>query len=118
MAQLTIEKWLSGMVDYNLPEATLMAILFNNGVTIGTPMESVTERQRELSLADVYMWLCTSSETKSGEYESDGGWQHQKSIKNVVDRSGLRARAMEIYKKWGSEKAASSIGNIKMQPLY
>ena len=114
----TIEEWLTGMVDYNTPEATLKSILFNNGVAVGTAVADVAERDRDLCLADLYMWLAASSSATSGEYISDGGWQHQKSNKNVVDRAGLRSRALELYKKWDSEKAATVGNKITLKNLY
>lgn len=118
MATLAIEQWLNGMVDFNVPEATIAAILFNNGVESLTPVSETSEKERDLCLADLYMWLAASSTSKSGEYESDGGWQHQKSAKTVVDRAGLRARAQELYKKWNSDKADTESGRIVMKNLY
>ena len=38
MATYTIETWLRGMVDFDIPDATIMAILFNNEVSEGLPM--------------------------------------------------------------------------------
>ena len=35
MAAYTIEQWLVGMVDFNVPEATIKAILFDNQVSEG-----------------------------------------------------------------------------------
>ena len=59
---------------------------------------------------NVYNW---------GEYISDGGWQHQKANKVVVDRASLVARARELYKKWNSEKAESVIGGkITIKSIY
>lgn len=115
---LTIEQWLSGMVDFNLSESTLQAILLNNNVASGTAAVMVSEMQRDLCLADLYMWLATSSTSSGGEYVSDGGWQHQKSAKNVVDRAGLRARAQALYKKWDSDKADLARTTIVMKDLY
>ena len=118
MASYTIDQWLVGMVDFNVPEATIQAILFNNGVTSGTAVATVSERSKDLCLADLYMWLTTSSTATSGEYISDGGWQHQKANKVVVDRAGLRAAALRLYKKWGSEKAEAAKGNVTIKKLY
>lgn len=118
MATLTIERWLMGMVDFNVPDTTIESILFNNGVTSGTPVSQVDERSRDLCLADLYMWLTTSSTATSGEYISDGGWQHQKANKVVVDRAGLRAAALRIYAKWNSEKADTAKGNVTIKKLY
>ena len=119
MAAYTIEQWLVGMVDFNVPEATIKAILFNNKVTDGTPVSNVAERERDLCLADLLMWLSSSSTATSGEYISDGGWQHQKANKVVVDRAGLIARAKALYAKWNSEKADTVIGSkITIKPIY
>lgn len=119
MAAYTIETWLSGMVDFDVPQTTIMAILYNNEVAHQTPMQEVSERQRDLCLADLLMWLSSSSTASSGEYISDGGWSHQKSNKQVVNRAGLIKRAQELYAKWDSDKAKSAVGNrITVKPIY
>lgn len=119
MAAYTIETWLKGMVDFDVPSATIMAILFNNGVDQGTPMANTSEKERDLCLADLLMWLSSSSTASSGEYISDGGWSHQKSNKQVVDRAGLIERARQLYLKWDSDKAVSAVGSkITVKPIY
>ena len=119
MAAYTIETWLRGMVDFDIPDATLMAILFNNEVAPGTSVSSTSEMERDLCLADLLMWLSSSSTASSGEYISDGGWSHQKSNKQVVDRAGLIKRAQELYAKWNSDKANSAVGvKITVKPIY
>ena len=119
MAVYTIETWLKGMVDFDVPSATIMAILFNNEVSQGTPMSEVSEKERDLCLADLLMWLSSSSVASSGEYISDNGWSHQKSNKQVVDRSGLIKRAQELYAKWDSDKAKTAVGTkITFKPIY
>jgi hypothetical protein len=119
MATYTIETWLRGMVDYDVPEATIMAILFNNKVANGTSVSSTSEKERDLCLADLLMWLSSSSVSSSGEMVSDNGWSHQKSAKQVVDRNGLIKRAQELYAKWDSDKAKSAVGmRITFKPIY
>ena len=119
MAAYTIETWLRGMVDFDIPEATIKAILFNNSVTDGTPMSTIAEREKDLCLADLYMWLSSSSTASSGETISDGGWSHQKSNKQVVNRAEFANRAKELYAKWRSDKANASIGaRITIKSIY
>ena len=119
MAAYTIETWLKGKVDFDIPSATIMAILFDNGVEQGTPMQNTSEKQRDLCLADLLMWLSSSSVASSGEYISDNGWSHQKSNKQVVDRNGLIKRAQELYAKWDSDKAKTAVGTkITFKPIY
>lgn len=119
MAVYTIETWLRGMVDFDVPDSTIMAILFNNEVTPGTSADKTSEMERDLCLADLLMWLSSSSTSSSGEYISDGGWSHQKSNKQVVDRSGLIRRAQELYAKWNSDKANTAVGTkITFKSIY
>lgn len=107
------------MVDFDVPDAAIMAILFNNDVTSGMSVAKTSEEQRDLCLADLLMWLSSSSTSSSGEYISDGGWSHQKSAKQVVDRAGLIKRAQELYKKWGSDKANTAVGTkITVKSIY
>lgn len=119
MAVYTIETWLRGMVDFDVPDATIMAILFNNKVTEGIAVSKTTEKDRDLCLADLLMWLSSSSTSSSGEYISDNGWSHQKSNKQIVDRAGLIRRAQELYAKWDSDKANTAVGSrIIVKPIY
>lgn len=118
----TIEQWLQGMVDYDLPLATLRAVLYNRGISEGTEMAELDTpegaRARDLCLADIYRWLASSSSTSSGAYESDGGWQSQKSTKNVVDRGYLMREANRIYTQYGETASVSDIkGKIRIMPI-
>ena len=119
MAVYTIETWLRGMVDFDIPDATIMAILFNNEVKEGMSAASVSEEKRDLCLADLLMWLASSSISTSGESISDGGWSHQKSAKRVSDRAGLVKRAQELYAKWNSDKAKAAVAEkIIIKGIY
>lgn len=117
MRNLTIDQWLLGSVDYSIPDLTLAMILFNNGLESGCHIADTTEKQRDLCLADLLMWLASSSTSSSGEYISDNGWIHQKSAKNATDRAGLRARALQLYAKWGIDKSGET-AKIVMKNLY
>lgn len=115
---LTIEQWLVGGVDFNVSEATIARIIFDNGVEKGSDVSSLSEKEKDLCFADLLMWLACSSSSKSSEYISDGGWQHSKATKNVTDRAGLRARALQLYKKWNSDKADIANTTITLKNLY
>lgn len=114
---MTIEQYLQGKVDFNLTDANIQAILYDRGVAEGADMSTVTEMQKDLCLADLYMLLANSSVSSSGEYESDGGWQRQVSAKNVHNRTGLVALAKALYDKWKVATPETS-GKITFKPLY
>lgn len=113
---LTINQWLRSKVDFEVPDITVISILEDNGIEDGAIASFVPLRNKDLALADLYFWIAGSSSSSSGEYESDGGWQHQKSAKTVVNRAYFKALADELRKKWGV--ATTSAGKIKMQPIY
>lgn len=114
----TVEAWLRGMVaDFDIPDATIKAVLYNNSVDGNTDISLVSEKDRDLSLADLYMALATSSSKSGSVYDSDGGWQKGRSTKNVVDRRWFRDAANRLYLKWGSDKA-DTFGNFVLKGIY
>lgn len=115
-----IEDWLSGMVDFPVPDKALSAILFNRGIMSGEPASDVSEKDRQLCYADLLIWLTTASQQSSATIDSDGGWTHQESARNVTDKDSLRAKALSIYKKYGDAKAAEDVKvkKIHVRNLY
>lgn len=113
---MTVENWLRGKVDYDVPELTIAAILEDNGINEGEYASEICQRQKDLALADLYSWVATSSTSSSGEYESDGGWQKQKSAKNVVNRGWFAQEAARLRKKWDVETGITN--TITMSNLY
>lgn len=114
---MTIEQYLAGKVDFNLGDTTLAAILYDRGIPEGAPLEAVTMRQKDLALADLYVYVAGSSTSSSGEYESDGGWQRQRSAKNAYNRNGLLAHAKRLYDKW-NEAFEGVTAKVRMKSLY
>lgn len=118
MDEYTIIEWLKGMVaDFDVSDATIRAILYNNSLEADALLEEVPERNKDLSLADLYMALATSSSKSGSIYDSDGGWQKGRSTKNVVDRRWFRDAANRLYLKWGSDKA-DTFGNFVLKGIY
>lgn len=114
----TIKNWLKGMVgDYEITDSTFESILFNNGLDADTPAVETSEMERDLSLADLYMAIATSSSKSGSIYDSDGGWQKGRATKNVVDRSWFREQANRLYAKWNSDKTDTT-GLFVMKNLY
>nr|DAH79240.1 MAG TPA: hypothetical protein [Caudoviricetes sp.] len=115
----TVEDWLRGKIDFDFPDSAIEAVLFDRMVDKSTAASDVSARDRELCYADLLMYAASSSTSTQGEYESDGGWQHQKSNKNVVDRASMREAAARIYAKWNDENADSAnASRITLKSLY
>ena len=118
MDEYLLSEWLKGMVaDFDVPDATIKAILYNNGVSDDPYITDVSEKAKDLSLADLYMMLATSSSKTGSIYDADGGWQRGRSTKNVVDRKWFRDAANRLYLKWNPELADKS-GAFVLKGIY
>lgn len=113
---LTIEQYLRGKIDFEIPESTMLSVLLDRGVEEETLATEASEMQRDLCLADLLMWCADSATVSSGESESDGGWSRKKATKNVTDRYGMRSRALSLYKKWGID--CDDISGTELTDLY
>lgn len=114
---MTIEQYLAGKVDFNLNENAIASILFDRGVRSGSLICTVPEKQRDLCLADLYMYLASSSTATTSEYDSDGGWTRQRPTKVVFNRDEYIERASRLYGKWGESVPFSGV-TIKLTSLY
>ena len=119
-ANMTMVRWLHGRVDniIDLSDDFIYSVLIARGITDDeTLISEVSERQRDLCLADVYYGAAISSVKTGTQGESDGGWTHYVAIKNVVNRAGLLDMAKRLYDKW-DEPYSDPTPKIRMRNLY
>ena len=117
---MTMVDWLHAkcdpIIDYT--DDFIYATLLHRGIDDDeTLVGSVTEKVRDLCLADMYFNAAISS-TKSGtQGEADGGWTHYIAIKNVVSRGALMQMARDLYAKW-DEPFTDPTPKILLKQLY
>lgn len=118
---MTVVRWLRAKVDniIDLSDDFIFATLLGRGITDDeTLVSAITEKQRDLCLADTYFGAAISS-TKSGtQGESDGGWTHYISNKNVVSRDALMKMARDLYAKWDEPFDDPAKVRITLKDLY
>lgn len=119
-ANTTMVSWLRAKCDpiIDFSDEFIYATLLHRGVDDDeTVVANVSERTRDLCLADCYYGAAVSS-TKSGtQGESDGGWTHYIAIKNVVNRDALMQMAKDLYDKW-DEPFTDPNPKITLRSLY
>ena len=120
-SNMTMVRWLRAKVDniIDLSDDFIFATLLSRGITDDATMYAqATEKQRDLCLADTYFGAAISS-TKSGtQGESDGGWTHYISNKNVVSRDALMAMAKALYDRWDEPFEDPAKVIIRLKDLY
>lgn len=119
-SNMTFVRWLAAKVEpiIDMSDDFLYATIVGRGVTDDSALlVDVTEKQKDLCLADIYYSAAVSSVKTGTQGESDGGWTHYVAIKNTVNRDGLLRLAKSLYDKWG-EQFFDMSSKIRMRPLY
>lgn len=100
---MTIEEYLSGKVGVTVEAAALRTILADRNVDEGEDVEDVSQRNKDLCTADLYMWCATVPTVGGSTKDSDGQWSHQESGAQLYasDKESFRRMARDIYKKYG-----------------
>ena len=96
---MTIEEYLKGMIGYPVSDASIYAAETNRSIVFGSDTANITERQRDLALADLITIICQSPSTTGGE-DAMGDWKHKSSGVAVSNISVLMKRANAIYLKY------------------
>ena len=98
---MTIEDWLRGMIGYPVTDASIFAVETNRGIVFGSDALVVTEKQRELALADLITIICQMPST-TGTEDAMGDWKHKTSGSSVGSIAVLMKRANAIYAKYNA----------------
>lgn len=115
---MSIVSYLKGKVGFDVPDATLNAILSDRGIDANTDIVELTEKQRDLLYADVLIWGATLPTTYSGVKESDGGWSHTEGSSTIqsADKKRFESIANDIYLKYNDPRKAKA--KIKIINLW
>jgi hypothetical protein len=99
----TIKDYLEGKVrNISIPEKALVSICADAGVDPSTNFSEATERQKDLSLAWLYVWVAGSPTQSGGWTEEDADWKSSENGERM-SASVLKqylAMANEIFDKY------------------
>lgn len=102
----TIESFLRSKVrNIEVTDDALQGILAELDIPSGSEYSSLSQKERDLSLAGLYVWICTSPTQSSKVSDSDGGWEHSEGGEQLSksDKERYLRLANAIYKKYGIE---------------
>lgn len=111
---MTIEEHLRGSFDFKFSDANIATALASHGIALGTEYESVSEKDRDLAKADLYMILAN--------VVSGGGKKVQKGNRSVsernyqfgvYDRRAFQKQANRLYLKWGISVVSPSVKFVR-----
>lgn len=99
----TIEQYLKGKVrNITVPDEALLSILAENDIEEGAAYGELAQKQRDLALAGLYVWVALSPTTSQKVSDKDADWEHSEGGEtmsaNVLNR--FLRMANEIYAKY------------------
>lgn len=103
---LTIDNYLRGKVGYDVTDLALQSIYLDRGISSGdTPTLDIPKKDRELALADLYMYCASSSASGSSVKEKDGDWSHESTGHKNDDssRNNFIQMAGVIYARYNEQ---------------
>ena len=101
--EFTIEQYLRGKVrNVTVPDEALLSVLAENEIDVGTAYSGLTQRQRDMALAGLYVWVAMSPTTSNKVTDKDAHWEHSEGGEtmsaNVLNR--FLRMANDIYAKY------------------
>ena len=117
---MTVARWLRARVETIMDVSSdfIYAVMMGRGITDDElTVCDITEKQRDLCLADMYYGAAISSVKSGTQGETDGGWTHYIAIKNATNRDGLLRLANDLYAKWG-EPLVDTRSKVTLKALY
>lgn len=107
---MTIEQYLRGKVrNINIPDESLQGICFEAEVSPDTLLSETTLKDRELSLAWLYVWIAGSPTQSGGFTEEDADWRSSTEGERMsagVLKNYL-GMANKIFEKYGLDPITS-----------
>lgn len=110
----TIDQYLIGKVRTTIPTDAIYSILADANVIPGTPLTDLTEMQRDLAIAYMYVWAAAAPSTSSRIKDSDGNWSHEEGSE-TFDASARRhflLLANALFKKHGIQPIGSTAWKV------
>lgn len=111
---MTIEEFLRGSFDFKFSDANISTVLASRGITPSDEFETVSEKDRDLAKADLYMILAN---VVSGGGKSVKMGNRSVSERNyqfgVYDRRSFASEANKLYAKWGVQDRLSSVKFVR-----
>ena len=99
----TVEKKLRGKSLIALTDENIKSICDDAGVEPGSDWKSLTEKQKDMSVAWTYVALATSPNTSNKISDKDGDWSHSEGGVGIT-RDQIKSylkMANALFEKWG-----------------
>lgn len=114
---MTISEYLRGLIYFEVTDETINSIKYDRGVQEKEFIEDLTEKEKDLCKADLYIFAATSPSTKGSVEDVNGVWKHKDGGSTMAggEAKKLIYLANRLYAKWGESQYGTS--GIKIQSM-
>ena len=119
MAAFNIIRYMSSLTGYVFDEAVLERIALERGVSEVTDFAQLTQRDKDLCLADMLLVLFTSPSQTASLSKKHGQFSQTIGSQTIYNKEDIYDLMMRLYKKWGEEVAEDleGMGGIEWIPM-
>lgn len=95
------------MTGFSFPEAVLERIALERGVAEVENFEELSDRDRDLLLADMLFVIYTTPTQTASLSKQHGQWHQNIGSQTITDKRNIYDMMMKLYGKWGDDKLES-----------
>lgn len=107
---MTIGQFLQGNFEYQFTELNIQTVLARRNIYEGVDHTEVSERDRDLCLADLYMILANVLNGQGRRVQKGNRSVTERSFTfGITDRENFRKEALRLYSKWGENQANDNV---------
>lgn len=100
-----IISYLSSLTGFSFEKPVLERIAMERNVRCATSIDDLSQRDRDLLLADLLFVIYTSPTQSASISKKHGSFSLSVGSQYISDKRGIYELMMKLYAKWGDEKA-------------
>lgn len=100
----TVEDYIRGIApNANVGENTIKGVLIDAGIQKGTPETELTEKDKDLTMAYLYIRIATNPLQSQRVTDKDADWEHSEGseVWSPLQMQQFLLLARDLLKKWG-----------------
>lgn len=97
--------WLGNKIGYDIPRSTLECIVMERGTEHITSFDQLTQKDKDLLLADALFYIYSSPNQTSSISQSHGDFTYSRGAQILTDKNNLYNLIISLYRKWSDPMA-------------
>ena len=107
---MTIGQFLQGHFEYQFTELNIETVLARRNIYVDNDHTDVSEKDRDLCLADLYMILANVLNGQGRRIQKGNRSVTERSFTfGITDRENFRKEALRLYSKWGENQSSDTV---------